>query len=663
MRKISSITVFFFAFAWMPVVVGQTNQTLRTQAYQAEKDKDWFGAAQYYQRLYFRDSSDFKLAYKYADASRLNYDLDVALRLYQKVAAIDNGRKFPLTFYWIAQIQKNKQQYKIAKQLFTKFYKLPVSEKRRKKYGILYYKNKAKLEIDACDMAQIYINNPVQTTPEHLETTINSKLSEYAPLEKDSAFYFSSIRFPEKKGAKGEEPATSSSPVPNYSKIYKADIRFQKLKKVKALDTTFNSNVLHSANSCFSPDGKQMIISKCKAKNASEYQCELYVSTQAKNRWLTPVKMDSPINQPSVSTTQANFGTLNGKTVLFFASDRAGGEGGLDIWYSSKNEDGTYGDAVNAGKNINTVDDDITPWFVNETGTLFFSSTYHAGLGGFDVFKSEFKENAFQLPQNAGYPINSSYNDMYYSANAAGTHVYLSSNRVGSFFDNKMNCCNDIYRFTIDTTKVRPVPIDTAKIVKEQIKLLVPLTLYFHNDEPEPRTTVTITSKSYETTFNEYKALSQQYTTEYAKGLKGDEKNIATNTIENFFSDSVDAGLDNLQRFSDLLEKVMLNGETVKITMKGYCSPLASSNYNINLAKRRISSLRNYFMQTKNGWFVKYIDNQTPGEGKIILEDMDIGELPTSKVSDNFKDKRNSVYSPYAASERKIQILAVSFGN
>ncbi|MEO6305722.1 MAG: hypothetical protein ABIP51_21405, partial [Bacteroidia bacterium] len=117
------------------------------------------------------------------------------------------------------------------------------------------------------------------------------------------------------------------------------------------------------------------------------------------------------------------------------------------------------------------------------------------------------------------------------------------------------------------------------------------------------------------------------------------------------------------RKFSDLLEKVLLKGETVKITMKGYCSPLASTDYNVNLAKRRISSLRNYFTETKNGWFVKYFNNKTEGEGKIIFEDVDIGELPASKVSDDLKDKRNSVYNPSAASERKIQIIAVSFGS
>ena len=117
------------------------------------------------------------------------------------------------------------------------------------------------------------------------------------------------------------------------------------------------------------------------------------------------------------------------------------------------------------------------------------------------------------------------------------------------------------------------------------------------------------------------------------------------------------------RRFAEMLQKVVLNNETVKITFKGYCSPLASSDYNINLAKRRISSLENYFTEYKNGWFLKYINNPNDKEGKIIFEEVDIGELSVSKASDDYKDKRNSVYSPKAAGERKIQILAIQFGN
>ncbi|MGZ3920524.1 MAG: hypothetical protein ACXVC7_09535, partial [Bacteroidia bacterium] len=594
--------------------------------------------------------SDISVQYNYAEASRLNFDLDLAYRLYNKVITVDNSKNYPLCSYWMGQILKNKGQYKEAKKWFTKFSKL---KKPKSKINLDYYFTKSKNEIEACDLAVFLIKNPVKEKIEHLDTNINSKVSEYAAFESDSTLYFSSLRNSSRKDVNET----------NLNKIYRVEMRKMKWQKVKALDTTINATYLHNANTCFSDDYKHMILSRCKAKNASEYTCELYESNFVNNKWQQVERMPEPINLKGANTTQPSFGVLNGKTVLFFASDRGGGEGGLDIWYSVKNSDGSFETPVNCGKKVNTPDDEITPWFVNERNTLYFSSTYHKGLGGFDIFKSEFKDNEFGEPQNAGYPINSSYNDIYYSVNKTRDRAYLSSNRVGSYFENKLNCCNDIYRFNIEPLNIPPKPIDTLELTKGQMKILCPLTLYFHNDEPDPKTKNTTTTKNYETTYNEYKALVPQYLVEYPRGAEGDQKILATNKIENFFTDSVDAGFDDLKRFSDLLQKVLQKGETVKITMKGFCSPLASTDYNINLAKRRISSLRNYFNETKNGWFVKYINNQTPGEGKIIYEDLDIGELPMSKVSDDLKDKRNSVYSPYAAQERKIQIIAVSFGN
>jgi hypothetical protein len=648
--KNNCFAILFFLSLSINYAFGQSNRMIQLQADAAMANKDWYNAAQCYNRLYFRDSSDIGLQYNYAEASRLNFDIEIAFRLYNKVAAIDNGKKYPLTFYWIGQLLKSKGQYKEAKKWFTKFSK---TKKKSQKINFDYYIKKSLLEIDACDLAQILIKKPVSPKLEHLDTTINSKVSEYAAFEKDSTLYFSSLKNASKKDANDV----------SFNKIYKSEMKMMKWQKVKALDTNINATYLHNANTCFSSDYKQMIVSRCKAKNASEYTCELYMSNYVNNKWQPLERMPEPINQKGVNTTQPSFGDINGKEVLFFASNRAGGEGNLDIWYSFKNTDGTYDTPKNAGKKVNTPDDDITPWYVNERSTLYFSSTYHKGLGGFDVFKSEYKDSTFLEPQNAGYPINSSYNDIYYSINKSRNRAYLSSNRIGSYFENKLNCCNDIYRFNIEPLNVPPLPIDTMEIVRGQMKLLCPLTLYFHNDEPDPKTKNIITAKTYETTYNEYKVLVPQYVTEFPKGLEGEQKEKATNRIENFFTDSVDAGMDDLRKFSDLLKKVLLDGETVKITMKGYCSPLASTDYNVNLAKRRISSLRNYFTETKNGFFVKYFNNQTPGEGKIIFEDVEIGELIASKVSDDLKDKRNSVYNPSAASERKIQIIAVSFGN
>ena len=76
--------------------------------------------------------------------------------------------------------------------------------------------------------------------------------------------------------------------------------------------------------------------------------------------------------------------------------------------------------------------------------------------------------------------------------------------------------------------------------------------------------------------------------------------------VEDFFTDSVDAGMEELKKFTELTKTVLLKGQTVRITMKGYCSSLASNDYNKNLAKRRINSLENYFKDYHGEMFYSY---------------------------------------------------------
>jgi hypothetical protein len=629
----------------------QSNKTLKIQAQTAMNQKDWYSASVFYGKLVARDSSNLDVNYNYAEASRLNFDLDIASYWYNKVILIDNGKKYPLCFFYKAQILQTQGNYKEAKKWYSKFSK----SRKAKSPKYAYYVKKAAIQAEGCDLAQVLKSNPVNYRIIHLDTNVNSKVSEYAPFEKDSTLFFSSLRTKVKKYADEEDQVPMN-------KVYSSDYRNEKWQKVKVLDTTINATYIHNANICFSDDYQQMIISRCQNKNATEYVCELFESRFANNKWQTMIKLGEPINLKGYSSTQPNYGKLNDSTFLFFASNRPGGEGAYDIWYAYRKNDGSFDKPRNAGKLVNTPDDDITPWFINDQQLLYFSSTYHKGMGGFDIHRSEFKNNTFGEAINAGYPVNSSYNDIYYSVNKEGTFAYLSSNRIGSYFEHKLNCCNDIYRFQLEPKEKPQAPIDSIKLIQGQMKVLVPLTLYFHNDEPDAKTKAITTKKNYEKTYEDYIVLKPQYNKEYSANLQKEDKEKALEKIEDFFADSVDVGMSELRKFSELLEQVLSKNEKVKITMKGYCSPLASTDYNINLAKRRISSLRNYFYEYKNGIFTKYIDNKNEAEGRITFEDVEIGELPVSKVSDDLKDKRNSVYSPFAARERKIQIIAVSFG-
>jgi hypothetical protein len=650
-KKYKYIFFVFLCLLLANAVNAQSIKTLLKQGSESMSKKDYSSAAQIYNQIILIDSSKIEYQLLFADASRLNYDGDVALHWYQKIYKKDNGKIYKEVPFYIAMQLKTNGKYKDAKKYFDKYFKKNRNSKDKEKTRLAA---KAKQEFEACDIAQVIIKNPLELKVLHLDSAVNSKVSEYAPFEYDSLLYFSSLRDKSKQDAAGV----------GFNKLYtahKSAIKPNRFLKAKELDSLFNKSNIHNANTSFNADFTKVFVSRCGSINATQYRCEIYVSDYKDGHWTELQKLPSPINVGGSNTTQPCLSEINDKPVLFFASDRGAGEGAMDIWYAFMNADGTFETPINAGKKINTIEDDITPWFVKENKTLYFSSTWHKGLGNFDIFTSEFKNNEFTDPQNIGYPINSSYNDIYYSVNSKKDKAYISSNRLGSYFEDKPNCCNDIYSFPITPLTEPPKPIDTTALLINQMKVLVPLTLYFHNDEPEPKTKVIVTKKNYKKTYDDYTILKPKYFAEYAKGLEGEPKELAINRVENFFEDSVDAGMQDLDKFALLLEQVLLRGEKVKITMKGYCSPLASTDYNVNLAKRRISSLRNYFMEYGNGKFVKYVDNTVEAEGRIEFFNEDIGELPVSVVSDDVKDVRNSVYSPFAASERKIQIIAISY--
>lgn len=655
-NKYVGVILFVFLFSFFSL----SSQTLKKYLKLGETsmlEKDYYSASQYYNRAILLDSTNLETQWKYGEACRLNYDFDIAQHWYEKVLKIDNLKNYPEAPYWIGHILKGKGKYKEAKKYFDKYAKKFKASKEIDKKKMAA---KAKIETESCDLAQILMKNPLPVTIEHLDTNVNSKVSEYAPYEFDTTLYFSSLR---DKSDKDKNFGTS------FNKLYvawkdhptdttKKSTKFQHSFELN--DSIFNEEGIHNANTAFNKDHTQLYISRCKQRNTTTFECEIYFSEFKEGKWTIPTILPSPINVSGVNTTQPNVGYLNNEPHLFFASNRGGGEGMLDVWYSKINSDGSFGVPINAGKKVNTPEDEITPYYMNANKTLFFSSTYHKGMGNFDIFRSEFKDGLFLEPINAGYPINSSLNDIYYSINSKKNKAYISSNRIGSYFAEKPNCCNDIYAFAIPPLEDPPPPVDTSKILVDQMKILCPLTLYFHNDEPNPKNHEIFTKKTYKKTYDEYIVLQPQYLKEYGKNKLEADKEQAANRVSNFFEDSVDAGMHDLEKFALLLEDVLKRNEKVKITMKGFCSPLASTDYNINLAKRRVSSLKNYFLEYKGGMFAAFVNNPVLTEGKIEFFEEDIGELMMSKISDDEKDTQNSVYSPGAARERKIQILAVS---
>lgn len=111
--------------------------------------------------------------------------------------------------------------------------------------------------------------------------------------------------------------------------------------------------------------------------------------------------------------------------VMYFASNRPGGYGGFDI-YVSRKINGSWSEPTNLGATVNTPGNEITPFVA--ANTLYFSSDYHYGLGGYDVFGHELASNTVS---NLGVNINSPLDDYFYAIDANTTYAYVTSNRIG----------------------------------------------------------------------------------------------------------------------------------------------------------------------------------------------------------------------------------------
>ena len=163
----------------------------------------------------------------------------------------------------------------------------------------------------------------------------------------------------------------------------------------------------------FTPDGKKMFFTKWIKKDDQNYSA-IYVSDKVGEAWSTPIKLGEPVNIQGFNSTQP-FVTDDGKYLLF-ASDRPGGLGNYDLWYSEMDTNFQALTAINMGDVINTPGDDEAPFYHHKSRTLIFSSNGRIGMGGFDIYYARGNTDLtrWESPKNPGIPINSSKDDMYY---------------------------------------------------------------------------------------------------------------------------------------------------------------------------------------------------------------------------------------------------------
>lgn len=290
--------------------------------------------------------------------------------------------------------------------------------------------------IAECRIADSLSNYELNVVIENASAKVNSPFHDYAPIISGdgNTLIFTSNR---------SENESELKQGTNYEDIYISRKTGSGWEPAKKISPNIN-NVYNDAAASLSPDGKTLFL------YYEEGAGDIYTSQLQGNDWTKPSPLNKNINTQQFWETSASM-SADGKK-LYFASNRPGGIGELDIYVSELDSKGNWGKAVNLGPAINTPENEDSPFIHPDNVTLYFSSDGHPSLGNSDIYISEFRNNKWQKAENLGWPINTWEYDGFFTISADKKNGYFSTLKEGGLGD------SDIYSITFLEPKFKPKP-------------------------------------------------------------------------------------------------------------------------------------------------------------------------------------------------------------
>ncbi|TXF88148.1 hypothetical protein FUA23_16030 [Neolewinella aurantiaca] len=350
----------------------------------------------------------------------------------QSLPAVD---KYPLSQYYMGQAVFRQGRYDQAVAHFQQFLDDQPRAPEAYRAIALSQINDADWAIDALTRAEdIQLN--------HLPEGINTQDSDIMYVRgKGADRYFSSNTF--------EFKNDTLKPKRSLSRIMKQTGE----TTAEPLPASINLPGKNVAHTAFNKEMTKVYYSVCEFRNYDELICDVYrADVSADGNWTNPQK--TSINQTGFSTTQPSVGfDESGNEYLYFASDRPGGQGGLDLYRSMISADGSLGASENLTE-LNTAGDEASPFFYAPRKTLYFATNGRFTFGGMDVYKSYLIDGNFRNPVNMGAPVNSAADEAYYTRFDDPDQAYVGSRRPSGealFYSEARDvCCYDLYEFTPD---------------------------------------------------------------------------------------------------------------------------------------------------------------------------------------------------------------------
>ncbi len=302
--------------------------------------------------------------------------------------------------------------------------------------------------IQYCKNGKVMLDNPREVVIENLGDSVNTLYNEYAPVVSynEELLYYTARRPENSKGKIAPDGDF-------YEDIYQTTLLDGSLFDEKLYRQIMEQSVFFSLiTPLIYSEGVQL-----KGEiNSEGHDASVLISKDGKKLYFyrdshiwTAEKTENGFGNLTMLTDETNSGVYEPSKVIsykedirFISSEREGGYGGLDIYYSKKQADSSWGPFVNLGENVNTEFDDDVSYFDERTHTLYFSSKGHSGMGGYDVFKSLLRDKEWSAAMNLGYPVNTPFDDVFFSMTHRYNRGYFASSRPSGFGG------LDLYRLT-----------------------------------------------------------------------------------------------------------------------------------------------------------------------------------------------------------------------
>ncbi len=414
--SVGCLIVILCCTSWQ--VKGQNYQELIEIADDYYQKEHFFNAAQYYQVAVGLQPAEAEVNYRLAQSYRALFNYPLAAIYYSKTQEADS-LSYPLARFYLGQMQKSQGQFALARQNFEAFIDLHQDRVLLDPEEANTFLTQAAIEKEGCLWALEQMSlGWFETGFRHLPAPVNSVNNDYAPAiaTNDSSVTITSGR----RGVKGS--LTDN----RYGEYFTDNLRFEKKEEWRPYPDTdkfsINNTKFNDGAGTYNQAGDKYYFTSCYEDNA---YCRLYVSRLVKGRWRTPRLLNDNINLPGFDNRHPTF-SADGDTIIF-VSNRPGGNGGNDLWYSIDEGDDDWGPPQLVPAKINTPFNEVAPHIRN--GILFFSSDGLVGMGGMDVFMvKDWMDQSSQV-RNIGLPFNSGLDDNFLSLGSATG--YISSNRGG----------------------------------------------------------------------------------------------------------------------------------------------------------------------------------------------------------------------------------------